>query len=103
MNEENLKQLFIWEEKASRLELFIRIVYTIFIAIVLGVYQFIAGLCLIAQWIIILIFGRRNKRLSDIVKGYFEYSVHVVSYCNWLTDRHPGILPRKTEIYEKEM
>jgi hypothetical protein len=102
-NSNATKQLFIWEEKASRLELFIRIAYTILISIVLTFYQLIAGLCLIAQWIIILILGRRNKGLSNIIKGYFEYQIHVVSYVNWITDKRPGILPKKTEIYEKEI
>ena len=97
-----MKQLFVWEEKASRLELFIRIVYSIFIAIVLMVYSLIAQLCMFVQWIVILILGRRVKGLNNIIKGFLEYNVHVISYCNFLTDKRPGILPKKTELYEKE-
>ena len=98
-----MKQLFVWEEKASRLELFIRIVYSIFIAIVLMVYSLIAQLCMFVQWIVILILGRRVKGLNNIIKGFLEYNVHVISYCNFLTDKRPGILPKKTELYEKEI
>ena len=98
-----MKQLFVWEEKASRLELFIRIVYSIFIAIVLMVYSLIAQLCMFVQWIVILILGRRVKGLNNIIKGFLEYNVHVISYCNFLTDKRPGILPKKTEVYEKEI
>jgi hypothetical protein len=98
-----MKQLFVWEEKASRLELFIRIVYSIFIAIVLMVYSLIAQLCMFVQWIVILILGKRVKGLNNIIKGFLEYNVRVISYCNFLTDKRPGILPKKTEIYEKEI
>ena len=98
-----MKQLFVWEEKASRLELFIRIVYTIFIAIVLMVYSLIAQICMFVQWIVILILGRRVKRLNNIIKGFLEYNIHVIGYCNFLTDKRPGILPKKTKIYEKEI
>ncbi|MBU4491051.1 MAG: hypothetical protein KKD69_01135 [Euryarchaeota archaeon] len=42
MNEET-RQLFVYEHDASRLELFIRIVYSIAIVIVLNVYGMIAG------------------------------------------------------------
>jgi hypothetical protein len=102
-NSSAMKQLFVWEEKASRLELFIRIVYSIFIAIVLMVYSIIAQLCMFVQWIVILILGKRVKGLNNIIKGFLEYNVRVISYCNFLTDKRPGILPKKTEIYEKEI
>ena len=98
-----MKQLFVWEEKASRLELFIRIVYTILIAVVLMAYGLIAQLCMFVQWIVILILGRRVKGLNDIIKGFLEYNIHVISYWNFLTDKRPGILPKKTEVYEKEI
>ncbi len=98
-----MKQLFVWEEKASRLELFIRIVYTIFIAIVLMVYSLIAQICMFVQWIVILILGRRVEGLNNIIKGFLEYNIHVIGYCNFLTDKRPGILPKKTEVYEKEI
>ena len=98
-----MKQLFVWEEKASRLELFIRIIYSVFIAVVLMAYSLIAQICMFVQWIVILILGRRVEGLNNIIKGFLEYNVHVISYCNFLTDKRPGILPKKTEIYEKEL
>jgi hypothetical protein len=98
----NLHQLFVFERAARRLELLVRIVYTIAIAIVLWVYGIIAGLCLIIQWFVILILGRRNEDLSNLIRGYLEYHVHVLSYVYWQTDTRPGILPRSVKIFEEE-
>lgn len=104
MNEESgeMKQLFVYEHDAGRLELFIRIVYSIAVWIVLMVYGIIAEVCLIIQWFVILILGRRSEGLNNFVKGYLEYLVHVVSYVYWMTDKRPGIMPKPVKIYEKE-
>ncbi len=98
-----LKKLFGYEHDAGRLELFVRIVYAwIAIGIVLVVYGFIAEICVLIQWFVILILGRRSEGLSNFVKGYLEYFVHVVSYYYVMTDERPGILPQPTGIYEKK-
>jgi hypothetical protein len=99
----DLKQLFVYEHDAGRLELFIRIVYSFVIGIVLAVYGFIAGICIVIQWFVILILGRRSEGLSNYIKGYLEYSVHVMRYVNLMTDDRPGILPKPVEIYEKKI
>ena len=64
------KQLFVFEHDAGRLELFIRIIYEIIIGIVLFIYGIITGICLIIQWVHILILGSRNEGLSNFIKGY---------------------------------
>ena len=97
-----LKQLFVYEHDAKRLELFIRIVYSFVIGLVLMVYGFIAEICMLIQWFVILILGRRSEGLSNFIKGYLEYLVHVMSYYYFMTDDRPGILPKRVEIYEKE-
>jgi len=96
-----MKQLFIFEHDARRLELLIRIVYTIAIAIVAMVYGFIAAVCMIIQFFVILIFGRRNQGLSDFIKGYLEYHVHVLSYTSLMTDTRPGIMPVPAKTFEE--
>ncbi|HLB70713.1 MAG: DUF4389 domain-containing protein [Candidatus Methanoperedens sp.] len=103
MNEEpgEMKQLFVYERKASRLELFIRILYSIAIMIVLYVYGIIAGICLIIQWFVILILGRRSEGLGNFIKGYLEYYVHVISYMYIMTDKRPGVMPAPVKIFEK--
>ncbi len=100
---DKMKRLFAYEHDAKRLELFIRIVYAwICIGIVLVVYSFIAGICMLIQWFVIVILGRRSEGLSNFIKGYLEYYVHVISYYCIMTDDRPEILPKRVEIYEKE-
>nr|WP_321351064.1 DUF4389 domain-containing protein [uncultured Methanoregula sp.] len=96
-----LGQLFLYEHDASRLELLIRIVYWIIIGIVLWVYGIISVICLIIQWVCILILGRRIEGLSNFVKGYLEYLVHVMPYMYFMTDSRPGILPVPVRVYEE--
>lgn len=96
------KQLFVFEREASRLELFIRIIYSIAIAIVIWLYSIFAAICLIIQWFIILILGHRNEDLSNFIKGYLEYYVHVQSYVSLMTDKRPGIMPKSVKIFEEE-
>lgn len=105
MEEETIQpqQLFVHQRHASRLELFIRIIYGFFIGLVLMVYGFAASICQSLLWLNILILGSRNEGLSLFIKGYLEYQVHVLSYTSLLTDRRPGIIPRKSEIFEEEL
>ena len=103
MTEENveMKQLFVYEHDASRLELLIRILYWIGIGIVLAIYGFIAEICMIIQWFGILIFGKRSEGLSNFIKGYLEYLVHVLPYVYFMTDKRPHVMPEAVKIFEK--
>jgi hypothetical protein len=94
-------ELFVYERPARRLELLVRIVYWILIGIVLWVYGLLAGICGFLQWFVILFLGRRNLGLSDFIRGYLEYYVHVTPYLWFMTDRRPGIMPVKVRIYEE--
>ena len=98
-----LKQLFEFEQPARRIELLVRIFYSIAVWILLWAYGIIARICLFIQWFVILILGRRNDGLSDFIKGFLEYYVHVMSYICWMTDERPGVIPKKVEIYEKRL
>ena len=95
------KQLFLFEQEASRLELLIRILYWILIGIVLWVYGIIAFICLFIQWFHILVMGSRNEWLSNIARGYLEYLVDVMSYTYIMTDKRPEIFPVPVKIYEE--
>lgn len=97
-----MKQIFAYEEQAGRIELFIRIIYSVFIGIVLMIYGFIAGICMLIQFLVVLILGRRSRGLSDFIQGYLEYYVHILSYTSFMTDERPGILPSPVSIYEEE-
>ena len=56
---------------------------------------------MIIQWFVILFLGRRNEGLSDFIRGYLEYHVHVLSYTSWMTDKRPGIMPKSVKIFEE--
>jgi Domain of unknown function (DUF4389) len=99
---EVVKELFIYEEKAGRLELLVRIVYSILVGIIAAVYGFVAGLCTFVQFFVILVLGRRSRGLSEFIRGYLEYHVHILSYTGLMTDTRPGIFPRPVKISEKE-
>ena len=99
---ESAKELFTYEHDARRLELLVRIVYSILVGIVAAVYGFLTGICTLIQFFVILILGRRSRGLSDFIRGYLEYHVHVLSYTGLMTDIRPGILPKPVKIYERE-
>jgi rRNA maturation protein Nop10 len=80
-----------FQESASRLELFVRIILLIVYGIVACVWGFVAELATIIQWFYILIKGKRSLRLWNFVLGYFRYSARVSSYSLLLTDRRPPI------------
>ncbi|MCX6693282.1 MAG: DUF4389 domain-containing protein [Methanomicrobiales archaeon] len=95
------QQLFVYEHDARRLELLIRILYWIAIGIVAWVYGLIAFVCLILQWVYILVMGRRQQGLSDFARGYLEYTVHRLPYTYIMTDKRPTILPDPVKIFEE--
>jgi len=95
-----LNELFKYEEKSSRIELFVRILYAIPVGIILILYGIITSLCIVLQWLIILFLGNRNESLNDFIKGYLEYYIHLISYFSIMTDKRPGITPEKVGIYE---
>ncbi|MDE1851318.1 MAG: DUF4389 domain-containing protein [Candidatus Micrarchaeota archaeon] len=81
------------DPKASRLELFVRILWGIVSGIVLWVFSIIAGICLMVHWIYILILGKRSKTLNNVVRAYFYYSTKYRAYLSLLTDERNPIIP----------
>ena len=98
-----LDELFKYEKRASRIELFVRIFYAIPVGIILFLYGIIASIFVSLQWIIILFLGKRNDALNNFIKGYLEYYVHLISYFSYMTDKRPGVTPKKVKIYEKSL
>jgi hypothetical protein len=95
------QQLFVYERDAGRIELLVRVLYWILIGIVMWIYGMIAGICLVIQWFVILILGRRNEALSNIAQGYLEYYVHVLPYVYFMTDKRPDVIPVAVKILEE--
>jgi hypothetical protein len=81
------------KDRASRLELFIRIIWLIVGGIILWLYSIIAAICIIVQWFFILIMGRRNKSLNNVIKVYLYYRTKFEAYLMMLTDERSPLLP----------
>jgi hypothetical protein len=82
-----------YEEHAGRLELFIRWVWMIPTAIVLCILEIIGCIAMFFQWIHILILGKKNQMLHDLIKMMLTYNVKFMTYFYMLTDERNPIMP----------
>ncbi len=81
-----------FEESASRLEvLIIRWLYAIFLYIVIAIWGFVAEIVIFFQWLYILILGKRNKSMHNLVAGFFRFLTRATGYLYLLTDNRPPI------------
>ncbi|MDR2623640.1 MAG: DUF4389 domain-containing protein [Methanobrevibacter sp.] len=86
-----MEEYLVYEEKASRVELFIRIVYSLILGIILSLYGLVANIVICIQWILILILGKRVESLNNFVVGYSKYTIKVLGYCLLVTDERPSL------------
>jgi hypothetical protein len=93
MTVQELSQLALFEEKASRIELFIRIAYGFLLGIMYSVWGFLVAFVVTLQFWHILIFGRRGRSLHDWTRRYLNASLYVNAYLNYLTDTRPDLTP----------
>ncbi|MDD5337573.1 MAG: DUF4389 domain-containing protein [Candidatus ainarchaeum sp.] len=82
-----------YDEKAGRLELFIRIVWAIPCSIVLMVLALIGEILMALQFLYILVLGKRNRMMFDWTKKYIAYCTKFSSYLYLLTDERCPIMP----------
>lgn len=80
-----------YSEKASRLELFIRVLYLIPVGIVLSILSFLLALVLPLEWLHTLILGKRNRALNDVILKYSMYFTRANTYGLLLTDQRPPV------------
>lgn len=93
MTSQEFSKLALFEEKASRIELFIRIAYGFLLGIIYSVWGFLVGVVVGLQFWHILLFGRRGRRLHDWTRRYLNASLYVNAYLNYLTDTRPDLTP----------
>lgn len=79
--------------KASKVELFVRILWAIVSSIVLWFFSIIVGVCVIIQWFYILITGKRHRTLNKVIRIYIYYRTKVEAYIMMLTEERSPILP----------
>ena len=81
------------DKKASRLELFVMILWLIFGGIVLFFFSIVAAICTILQWLYILITGKRSMSLNNVLRIYVVYRFSLEGYLLMLTDERSPIIP----------
>lgn len=72
-----------------RSELLIRLILSIPISLILGLWGIWFGLCILAQAIKILIHGKRSKFLHQQIDNYFEFYIKCHRYLWLLSDKRP--------------
>ncbi len=82
-----------YAEKASRLELIIRFLWSIPVLIVTIIFSIIWCIAWLLQFLHILVFGKRNRTLHDWLLKYVVYSTQYTVYISLLTDERDPILP----------
>lgn len=82
-----------FEEKAGRLELFIRWLWAIPTYVVLVLLVILAYIAMLVQFFHILLLGKRNNTLTDWTKMYLAYQIKFMSYFLMLTDERNPIFP----------
>ena len=97
------------ERGASRVELFVRIVYGFVLGIIAGIWGFFVFLALIIQWFFILIIGEREPGFWSFTTGFLRFTSKISGYMMLLTDQRPPISSeddpypvRFSASYEKE-
>ena len=81
------------DEKASRLELFIRFIWGTLVYIVLAIIGLFAYLALMVQWLHILILGKRNAALAKFLNGWLSGMTGWCFYLFLSTDERPPLVP----------
>jgi len=99
----------LWQDKASRLELFVRLIYGIPFAVIMSVlfgvfWLFTLALPFAAQALTILFSRARSKSIAGFFhKYYFDYIYQYFAYYLLLSDERPAIVPgdaaRKIKVY----
>jgi hypothetical protein len=88
-----VKVKFELQSKASRVELLVRLVYWIPLAIVLFVLGILAAVSWVVTLFSILILGKRFLSLVRFNAIYVRYHARFCSYYAFVTDERPPIVP----------
>jgi hypothetical protein len=94
----NNKEYLNFESDASRLELIVRIFYSIPIFIILYLFGLLTGFVLVLQWLCILFTGKRSEGLNNFIQSFVKYIIQIISYTSLITDERPNILPENVDV-----
>ena len=90
---ETIKITIKSEEKASRLELFIRFIWYLIAGIILGIVGIFAYIAAFVQWLHILFLGKRHAALSKFVNAWVVAYMQLFAYFMLATDERPPLVP----------
>ena len=90
---ETVKITVTSEEKASRLELFIRLFWGCIVGIVLCIVGMFAYIALFIQWLHILFLGKRHPALAKFVTNWYKATTQLGFYYMLSTDERPPLMP----------
>jgi hypothetical protein len=82
-----------YDEKAGRVELFIRFFWAIPSVIVMMVLGLVAEICFVLQFLHILILGKRNEFMFTWTKKYISFYTKFFSYLTLVTEERSPIMP----------
>ena len=81
------------DEKASRLELFIRFIWGTIVAIILCIIGIFAYIAIMVQWLHILLLGKRHAALAKFINGWYTGMAQLYFYMLLATDERPPLMP----------
>lgn len=98
----NNREYLSFEEEASRVELIVRIFYSIPIFIVAFIFLLLSRFVLALQWLCILFTGERSEGLNSFIQSFVEYIIQVISYLSLVTDERPDIFPSSIDAFSEQ-
>ncbi len=101
MGSKEIKELAPFIKKASRLELIIRWIYGIAIAIVFWIWGIFIGIINFIHFWHILFLGRRHSTIYKHTRRYIAATAYVESYLMFLTDIRPSLTPNVVFFFKE--
>lgn len=94
---DSVKVEVLQKEKASRVELLVRLVYWIPLVIVLFVLQIIGFIAFVVNIVTVLLLGKRILGLSRFIGISVSYRAKTEAYLMTATDERPKIIPEELQ------
>ena len=92
---QSVKVEVVQQEKASRAELLVRLVYWIPLVIVVALLAIIASVVVLISILTILFLGKRILGLTKFIAIMVAYKAKMDSYLLLATDERPPIIPEE--------
>lgn len=91
---------FKFKDRASRVELLVRIPFVLILLMVGGMWGIFAEIAIMLQWFHVLLTGKRSRRLWRFIARFLNFYTRLWAYAGILTDARPtgkGALDRDAD------